>query len=94
VHFVQQGGHALHLVQHDRPLRRQGAQLQGQQPGIGNERLITRLVKQVDHVGIGELLASPGALAGATNAEQEEASLWRGQEAAITRCNHAVILRP
>jgi hypothetical protein len=92
VHLVQQGRHALHLVQHDDALRWQAAQLHGEQAGIGEERLITRLVQQVNNIGIGKLLPRPSALARAANAEQEKASLRRRQQAAVINGRSVVIL--
>ena len=80
------------FVDHDDAVTREVGKLQGERPGIGEERMVPRLVQQVDDVGVRERLSSPGALAHAAHAEEEEAALrWR-QNARIRSIHHVVIL--
>ena len=77
--LVEKRRYALHFIEHDDLIGRQGPQLKPEQCRVGGQRLIPALVKQVDDVRIGEGLTRPGALADTTHAVQEEAAFWWGQ---------------
>lgn len=94
MHLVQEGGGALHFVQDDHAIARDVAQLEREQPGVGQKRLMPRFVEEIDDVRAGEGVSRPRALAHAADAKEEEAAFRRDEQASVTRgCHDAVILR-
>jgi hypothetical protein len=81
VDFVEERRDAL--IEHDDAGGRQAPELQCEQGGVGEKRLMPALVEEVDDVRIGEGLTRPGALADPTHAVEEEAALWPGENAAV-----------
>jgi hypothetical protein len=71
VDLVEKRRYALHFIEHDDLIGRQGPQLKPEQCRVGGQRLIPALVKQVDDVRIGEGLTRPGALTDPTGAIEE-----------------------
>ena len=60
--FIEQGGNALDLVEHDDARWRESLKFQAEQRGIREEGLISVLVEEIDAVRRREGATSPGAL--------------------------------
>ena len=89
--LVEQAGQALHLVQHHPAVPVDSPQLGGEESGIGQKALVGGLGEQVDHVGVGEGHAQPGALADAAGSHQEEALTGCPEDAGVVHglsCRH------
>jgi hypothetical protein len=75
-------------------LARQIPELEGEQSGIGQQRLVTGFVEQVDEIRVGECFTGPGALAHTSDTEEEKAPRGSGNQAAISRDCHVVVIIP
>jgi hypothetical protein len=73
VHFVEEIGKALDLVDDHPAARRCGLEIRGEEGGIGEIVLVAGLVEEIDVRRIGKLPPCPGALADPADAEEKEA---------------------
>ncbi len=69
MHFVEEIGKALDLVDHHPAARRHGLKFGGEEGRIGEVVLVAGLVEEVDVWRFGKLRLRPGALADPADAE-------------------------
>ncbi len=72
VHFVEEIGKTLNLVDHHPAARRHGLEIRSEKGWIGEVVLVACLVQEIDAQRIGKLLSRPGALADPADAEEKE----------------------
>ena len=90
--LVEERRDSLDLVEDDEGAGRRLAELESQQPGVGEELLVATLVEQVHGRRPGELAGSPGALPGAADAEGKEAPTGDGGQAGIRLRAHIAVI--
>lgn len=92
--LIEQRRDPLHLIKHYRTIAREIPELESKQARVSEELLVAPFVKEVDEVRIWELLAGPGGLSRASDAEEEEAP-GRGRQNATVACGcHLVATLP
>ena len=94
VHFVEEIGQALNLVDHHPAPGRRGLDIGGEEGWISQVVLVAGLVEEIDARRIGKLRSRPGALADPADAEEKEALPGRPDQTRIgCSCHDPVIFR-
>ena len=92
MHFVEEIGKALDLVDDHPAARRRGLEIDGEEGRIGQIVLIAGLVEKIDARRIGKLLSRPGALADPADAEEKEALPGRLAQPRIDVSRHVTVI--